>query len=74
MANDNYDLMRALVLCAVRTAQQNAESATPDTNAPTTPSGVLEGIVMGKFGSELTEGKTLISSNEAVNMMPSMAR
>jgi len=57
--------MRALILCAVRTAQANVEAATPDSTLPVKPADVLESIVMGKFESELSDGKTLISSNEA---------
>lgn len=57
--------MRALILCAVRTAETNKETNPPDATQPMTPGDVLESIVMGKFQSELQEGKTLISFSEA---------
>ena len=58
--------MRALVLAAVRTAQAQAESATASADAKTlTPIGVLENIILGRFDSEIQNGKTLVSTNEA---------
>src|SRR5438046_2288385 len=52
-AANRYMLLRALVLAAKKQAVN-----------PATPTSILEGIVVGKFTSEITSGKTLISSTE----------
>jgi hypothetical protein len=54
MAAGKYMLLRSMVLAAVRLKGQNQ-----------TPTQLLEGIVLGKFQSEITDGKTLIRINEA---------
>ena len=58
-----------MILAAVRTAQANtsAQPTNPDGSQCTavTPASILEGIVMGRFQTELQEGKTLISTTEA---------
>lgn len=48
-----YILMRAMVLGAVRTAV-----------APKTPIQVLEDIVIGRFRTEISDGKTVIAATE----------
>jgi hypothetical protein len=65
MAANRYLQMRAMILAAVRTAQEQTEAQDGATPTKVAPSAVLEGIVMGKFETELQEGKTLISTNEA---------
>jgi hypothetical protein len=58
---NRYNLLRALVLAAVRTAP-----TLPQVNgANQTPTQVLEGILLGKFNAEITDGKILIHSAEA---------
>jgi len=57
MANNRYMLLRAFVLAAKKTADEQGTPATPTT--------VLEDIVLGKFTTELSDGKTLISTDEA---------
>ncbi len=64
MADNRYLQMRAMVLAAVRTAQA-AQSGDAGANSKVTPASVLEDIIVGRFETELSEGKTLISVNEA---------
>jgi hypothetical protein len=65
MAANRYLQMRAMILAAVRTAEAQTEATEGAAPTTVTPASVLEGIVMGKFETELQEGKTLISTSEA---------
>ena len=59
MAANRNLLLRAVVLAAVRS------SGGDGAQNKVTPVAILENIVMGKFSTEFTDGKTLVSSSEA---------
>jgi hypothetical protein len=67
-APNRYNIIRALARSAFRVAQASnnvtGDAVIPDA-ATVTPTSVLEGIIVGKFNAEITDGRILIHSAEA---------
>ncbi|HEY1790690.1 MAG TPA: hypothetical protein VGJ73_21260 [Verrucomicrobiae bacterium] len=63
MANE-YTILIAFVTAAAKIAGEQQDNQNPNPNK-VTPISVLDDIIIGRFKSDIAEGKTLVSSSEA---------